>query len=394
MHSVAHDAARRFLELARILVSSCSMTIGCQSFAAKRWLQKQPTPSSFLTGSPLVEARSAGEGRGLGLYANRTIAQFAQIVSEVPMVLMRPGDDLPELYQQFSGILSEENRRRYLSLSFHENPERDALLKDKLLKRGFGEEGLETMAQVAGIMQTNAFNVDLRDGQGSGHRALFPTIARINHSCAPNAHVCFYPPSTDQARGRMAVRALKELSSGEEILISYFSILLPRAERQAKARKWGFDCKCEVCGESLAGHEAGEKQRQKLREFNAQVNRLMDSDRASLKYIDSIVAKGGALLAQIEHKPELHPALPDLHDGLAMLSAKALVVQKMDSQREQVLSFLEQSAVWEAQITGADSPATERRLLKLRQFATRNESASRPIAVKDSDDNVCIQWRA
>ena len=214
------------------------MTLRCRSFAAREWLSGRPVASTLLLGTPAVEVRSAGENRGLGLFATRDIEPFTQILSDAPLILMKPTDDLPELYQQFTN-LSKDDRDKYLALSYHADPNRDAMLKDKLLQRGFGKEALQEMTDVAGIMQTNAFNVDLNDGRGSRHRALFPNIARINHSCAPNAHVCFHPPSESRPQGRMVVHSLRHLQPGEEILISYFSILLPRAERQTRTQKIG-----------------------------------------------------------------------------------------------------------------------------------------------------------
>lgn len=74
------------------------------------------------------------------------------------MILMKPTDDLPQLYEQFQK-LPRGSKETYLSLSYDKhNHNRNVMLKDKLLKRGF-KEGLTEMVNVASIMQTNAFNV-------------------------------------------------------------------------------------------------------------------------------------------------------------------------------------------------------------------------------------------
>ena len=50
--------------------------------------------------------------------------------------------------------------------------------------------------------------------------ALFPSIARINHSCRPNCHH-YHSGKT----GEFVVRAVEEVSEGEELTISYMSPL-------------------------------------------------------------------------------------------------------------------------------------------------------------------------
>lgn len=112
----------------------------------------------MILGTPCVEAHASGEGRGLGLFSTRAIPAFTKILSDPPLILMKPTDDLPQLYEQFQG-LPKKSRETYLSLSHDKHDHnRQTMLKDKLLKRGFSE-GLEEMANVASIMQTNAFNV-------------------------------------------------------------------------------------------------------------------------------------------------------------------------------------------------------------------------------------------
>lgn len=321
------------------------------------------------------------------MFATRDIKPFTQILSDAPLILMKPTDDLPELYQQFTN-LPKDDRDKYLALSYHADPNRDAMLKDKLLQRGFGKEGLQEMADVAGIMQTNAFNVDLNDGRGSRHRALFPNIARINHSCAPNAHVCFYPPNENRPQGRMVVHSLRHLQPGEEILVSYFSILLPRSERQTRTQKWGFKCFCPVC----TGEEDAEILRKDIQAFNNEQIRLANRARATMKDIKSSIETGEALLEQISAIPELYPALPDLLEGLGMLEAKALFIQKREARRDNILAFLEQSAIWEARITGVESAATIRRLSKAAQFAGREDGERSGQISADESGRLEVQW--
>lgn len=125
---------------------------------ARLWLQGRPDAASLIFGLPFVEVRASGEGRGLGLFATRDVPAFTKLLVDPHMILMKPTDDLPQLYEQYQK-LSKEGRDVYLSLSYNkEDHNRDVMVKDKLLKRGL-KEGLSEMVNVASIMQTNAFNV-------------------------------------------------------------------------------------------------------------------------------------------------------------------------------------------------------------------------------------------
>lgn len=357
--------------------------------SVKQWLSSCESPFVVLLGSQTTKVQLSKEGSGLGLFAARPIAAFSVLLSDAPLILMQPGDDLPELYQKFNG-LSRGDQERYLDLSYHDNPSRDALLKDKLLQRGFGKEKLHEMAQVAGIMQNNAFNVDLGDGRGSRYRALFPNVARINHSCSPNAHVCFYPEG--KLSGRMVVHALRPLAMGEEIQISYFSILLASTQRQAKAQKWGFTCRCPGCDASSDDFQGSESQRRMCSDFSSRQAAVMQRNLTTMKELNEVINMGQAAVQRAKETSELLPTLPDLYDGLGMLQAKVLLVQKRETERSRVLSLLEQALIWEANITGESSPSTSKRLLKLGQFAQKQGPLVLPAIKKDDNGIYVVEW--
>ncbi|KAK4635485.1 Histone-lysine N-methyltransferase ATXR2 [Fulvia fulva] len=362
--------------------------MSCQAVTVKRWLSDRASPSSVLLGTPSTKVQVSKTGSGLGLFATRHIEAFSVLLSDAPLILMEPEDDLPELYQKFTR-LGRGDQEKYLNLSYHENPSRDALLKDKLLQRGFGKEGLQEMAQVAGIMQNNAFNVDLGDGRGSCHRALFPHVARLNHSCIPNAHVCFYP---EQSPGRMVVHTLRPLEADEEIRISYFSILLPYAERQAKAQKWGFTCRCSGCDERAGGFEGSESQRRMCRDFATRQGEMMKRAVVTMMELNDVAGMGRAAVYQAKREDGLVPTLPDLFDGLAMLQAKVLLVQKRETERDSVLSLLEEAVEWEARITGTRSQATSKRLRRLAQFAQKQGPLMIPAIELDASGSYRVKW--
>mmetsp|Transcript_22088 Transcript_22088/g.50501 ORF Transcript_22088/g.50501 Transcript_22088/m.50501 type:complete len:478 (-) Transcript_22088:22-1455(-) len=71
---------------------------------------------------------------------------------------------------------------------------------------------------------------------------LFVSVARINHSCAPNLKVDF-PDNSCCLRAT----ALQPLASGAELCISYIRNELPVQERRRQLAEYGFACNCERC---------------------------------------------------------------------------------------------------------------------------------------------------
>lgn len=408
-----------------------------------------------------MQTRSSGEGRGLGLFTTRSIPAYSEILREAPLILLEPTDDLPQLYEQFISLRKpgsdEALQRRYLALSHQEVPQRDQRLREKLTERGFDAATVEEMVLVASIMQTNAFNVDVGNGMGCNHRALFPQIARINHSCVPNAHVCFYPSSTStitaaekpasslhhhrrRQEGRMVVHALRNLHEGEEVQIAYFSILLSRPERQTKAQKWGFTCRCPACelptrhdndddGKSMHRHE---QVRTAVVDFTTKKTALLmqqqqqqqqtknhrtSSSSSAVKQITNLITLGHNTISQVlddddddhddTHTGGFHPTLPDLYSNLSELQARALLLlrsrerksrphQQHDEEveKEDVISSLQLAAIWEAKLTGRESPATKKRLLQLEKCAARQDATTRSprIVAGTGIGAYAIEW--
>lgn len=429
------------------------------NFAANNWLSARPDPISLLRGpSSHVQTRLSGEGRGLGLFTTRSIPAYSEILREAPLILLEPTDDLPQLYEQFISLRKpgsdEALQRRYLALSHQEVPQRDQRLREKLTERGFDAATVEEMVLVASIMQTNAFNVDVGNGMGCNHRALFPQIARINHSCVPNAHVCYYPSSTStitatekpasslhhrrRQEGRMVVHALRNLHEGEEVQIAYFSILLSRPERQTKAQKWGFTCRCPACelptrhddddddddGKIMRHHE---QVRTAVVDFTTKKTALLmqqqqtnhrtssSSSSSAVKQITNLITLGHNTISQVldnddddNHTGGFHPTLPDLYSNLSDLQARALLLPLRSRERkgrphqqhneevdkEDVISSLQLAAIWEAKLTGRESPATKKRLLQLEKCAARQDATTRsPRIVAGTGIGVyAIEW--
>ncbi|KAK3404552.1 hypothetical protein EUGRSUZ_K00860 [Eucalyptus grandis] len=76
--------------------------------------------------------------------------------------------------------------------------------------------------------------------------AFFPFQSCMNHSCHPNAKAFKREEDRD---GQATIVALKPISKGEEVTISYIEEDLPFEERQALLADYGFECKCVKCQE-------------------------------------------------------------------------------------------------------------------------------------------------
>lgn len=74
--------------------------------------------------------------------------------------------------------------------------------------------------------------------------AVSPTVALINHSCAPNVSVVFqHGPKKD-----MSVVAFKAIKAGEEILSTYIDLMQPVNKRQDELLTgYKFNCTCDSC---------------------------------------------------------------------------------------------------------------------------------------------------
>ncbi|RMZ72708.1 SET domain-containing 5 [Pyrenophora seminiperda CCB06] len=116
-------------------------------------------------------------------------------------------------------------------------------------------------SQMEDIMKTNAFACQLADGNvDDAYMCLFPSVARINHACKPNAHARFVPKLLS-----MEIKAQRDINAGEEIDISYGRIDLKHTERQRLYRQgWNFTCTCSLCTASLYEMMGSDQRRERF----------------------------------------------------------------------------------------------------------------------------------
>ena len=106
-----------------------------------------------------------------------------------------------------------------------------------------GEEATEL-----GIWRTN--NFALGRSNNKSKNGIFPNLSRFNHSCVPSAEFRW-----NEKLYRQEIRAIREISPGEEITLCYFTLEVmgqSKKDRQEYLEShYGFICACQAC--SLEG---------------------------------------------------------------------------------------------------------------------------------------------
>jgi hypothetical protein len=85
---------------------------------------------------------------------------------------------------------------------------------------------------------------------GPAGTALYALQSCANHSCEPNAAA---ETDTD---GQVVMLALRSITAGEEVCISYIDEELPVGERKAALLDYGFVCRCGRCERDRAAAQA------------------------------------------------------------------------------------------------------------------------------------------
>ena len=102
------------------------------------------------------------------------------------------------------------------------------------------------------IISLNGWGFDPHPG-AAYHTGIFPTYARCNHSCAPNAMARF-----NHVTFAIELRAVRAVAPREELFVSYVDVLDARATRdQALRNNYGFACRCRICVYSGTGTGVG-----------------------------------------------------------------------------------------------------------------------------------------
>jgi len=167
-------------------------------------------------------------GKGLGLTTTEFIPKRTTILLDNPRIIASA---------QFPAHVLHSQGKSLFTHAFTQLPPSDRA-RVLSLDQSLGGSAVED------IMKTNAFACQVHDGgEDDAYMCLFPSVARINHACRPNAHARFIPATL-----LMEVKALRDIAAGEEISISYGRVDLKYAERRKLYQEgWNFECGCEMC---------------------------------------------------------------------------------------------------------------------------------------------------
>jgi len=184
-------------------------------------------------------------GKGIGVLSKQKFSPGDLIMAQTPSLLidaridLLPDDQRLFLLSQSIGLLPPAHRARVLDLSTHEPNITDHAHR------------------VSKIIKTNTFFIQSPaiDPEPRHHyNALFYGISRLNHDCRPNSGYHF-----DFKTMTQYVYALRNISPGEEITVSYIDPVATRAvRREMLLRTWGFACSCSMCQQSDSGWRASD----------------------------------------------------------------------------------------------------------------------------------------
>jgi hypothetical protein len=184
--------------------------------------------------------------KGLGVFATKLIPRGTRIISERPAFGIRHDQGPGDVYLAFR-LLRDNDRAKVLELSGHATKKLELMRWVHVLwytARSGGFPSLRSLQQhkaLLNIFRSNAFSLN------SGSRfsqAIFPQIARMNHTCIPNAQANF----NDQT-DRMNVHALRDIVPEEEITLCYLDDAgeMWRQGREQNLASYGFKCDCPIC---------------------------------------------------------------------------------------------------------------------------------------------------
>lgn len=201
-------------------------------------------------------------GKGLGVFAAHNLELGTIIMREAPILTITPATAQDVLSSTSPPTISQLVHAEYARLS---EVEKHAILELTYSVLPADLEKYNGKLDILGlIFRNNAYNT----GDSIG---LFPRIARINHSCKPNA--AYY---WNEKQRRRMVYATREIEAGEEIYVSFISLLLPREERRRKLARYGFTCVCDACTQAPVAQAQSDAARediaQALQAFSAQMN--------------------------------------------------------------------------------------------------------------------------
>eukprot|EP01039_Chlorochromonas_danica_P000871 gene871-951_t len=257
-------------------------------------------------------------GCGLAAYATRDFQPGELICVEFPVVWIHGHHPFtPEQVKEIEekvAALSEEDRHAFYDMA--------------------NVFSLDEYPSAVGIFMTNCF--DMTDSIYGTCCAMYLALARLNHSCIPNAQQTHLPETTEEV-----LYAARYIASGEEINDCYIDLRQRREARQASLLEYyRFHCQCAGCtfthlpptttsgrkdreggGEEIAVIEAQRERDDELRQSASDlIDELTDiisqddlpKALAKAQAMAKTLAKADCLFWSIRYLPELYLSIYEI----------------------------------------------------------------------------------
>ncbi|KXH51471.1 TPR domain-containing protein [Colletotrichum simmondsii] len=191
-------------------------------------------------------------GKGLGVFASKPILTGQRILTDQALLTITSSDSNSVLRQ--AQLLSTTGRNSLLSLST--NPSKSSVFSwlESIWRSKSTPQDTVSNHTILNIFRNNNFNI------GNQTQALFPQVARLNHSCVPNAQGNF-----NKDLNAFTIHATRNIEPEEEITISYLDehLGLRQFRQTALHDGYGFTCGCSACSTTTSS-EAGEVRRAEI----------------------------------------------------------------------------------------------------------------------------------
>jgi len=274
-------------------------------------------------------------GRGMGVIALQNLQPGTVILKEAPVIVidgrLTNFNRIQSILQSF-GDLCPEDQRASLELYDAEDLHTGEYLK----QFPEFEEELE-MRKIVRIFDMNNFEVCVDKAKFGIHESgLYPKIARINHSCAPN--VIWTWKREDASHRVKMVTVCRPIEEGEEIVLSYIQLAdFPAREERIHRLKtgWYFNCDCQVCCLEGSGRRQNEIIRSRIRDLNDQHSYLVKEGK-----IEEALERAEEKIQLMESiKNESILTLPFALLEVCDLATHLGLVEKAKDAREQALTL-------------------------------------------------------
>jgi len=188
-------------------------------------------------------------GKGIGCLANQDIEKGALVLRETPQFSMthstcdsQEADNIINAFKKMS--TAEQEAYMKLHDGFDQDKSNWTTQKKWIYQRFEKAINEKESLDISKAKALKVGTILLSNSISYKNRLVVAIMSsRFNHSCSPNAYT-FQNVDT----GTRDTRAVKNIKQGEEISVSYISLMETVSNRRVLLKEWyNFDCRCEAC---------------------------------------------------------------------------------------------------------------------------------------------------